>query len=98
CLDRTGPVTLAAPGPYQLLAASAVSSPSLWRRCARLIDASLGPAVLAFDETPSAQLHELIEAGLDALLPRELAALVWSLLRRRDPALDEVLDAIPGAA
>jgi hypothetical protein len=73
---------------YGLLAASAVRSPCMWCRCSRLVDASLGQLAGRFDATPPAALVELFVEGRDVLTCRELAALLWSLLRRRDPALD----------
>jgi hypothetical protein len=73
---------------YGVLAASAVRSPCMWCRCSRLVDASLGQLAGRFDATPPAALVELFVEGRDVLTCRELAALLWSLLRRRDPALN----------
>jgi len=73
---------------YGVLAASAVRSPCMWCRCSRLVDASLGQLAGRFDATPPAALVELFVEGRDVLTCRELAALLWCLLRRRDPALD----------
>jgi len=99
CLEGTRPNVSRLPsGPYRLLAAIVARSPSSFRRCARLVEASLGPAIFSFERMTGPALVELVESGVDALEPRERAALVWSMLRRRDPALGRVLGALTADA
>ena len=72
---------------YTLLAAAAGRSSLVWRRCARLVDASLEKTLPAFDTMEPAELLEVFAGGPDMLDGQELASLLWSLLRRSDPAL-----------
>jgi hypothetical protein len=75
-----------------MLAASAVTSPFVFRHCARLVEASLGDVAARHRRTPALALVDLFVAGREALALRELAAVVWELIRRFDPALDGVVE------
>lgn len=79
-------------GIYRLLAAAASRSPALFACCASQIEAALGELARGFEETPGSALNELIDNGSLILDRRERAALLWSLLRRNDPALGRALD------
>lgn len=77
---------------FSLLAASSARSPQSFRRAARLLDDALStPPLRAM--TP-VQLAVSFASGRDSLSPRALAAIVWELLRRRDPAVDVLIDRV----
>jgi hypothetical protein len=72
---------------YGMLAAAAVRSPVVWRRCALLVDARFGDTVARLRCAPPATLVQLFVDGRDVLSTHELAGLLWVLLRRRDAEL-----------
>jgi hypothetical protein len=88
CMDGEldGAVTLWPSSLYGLLAAAAAHSPVVWHRCSRLVDAELGPAASQFENIPLNTLTRLFIEGRDVLSTRELAGVLWAVLRRRDPA------------
>ena|SRR5690554_4171774 len=80
-------------GVFRLLAAAAERSPILFARCASQIEAALGDLARGFEAASMTALDALIEDGPFVLDRRERAALLWSLLRRNDPALIRALNA-----
>jgi hypothetical protein len=84
--DIDGAVTLWPSSLYGLLATAAASSPRVWCRCLRLVDAELGPLAERFETEPLSHLVRLFIEGREILSTRELAALLWAVLKRREPA------------
>jgi hypothetical protein len=76
---------------YTLVAHAAVRSPLAWERCARFVDRSLGDVTERFDRAAPVELLEHFSEAREALSGPELAALLWSLIRRSAPLLDAVL-------
>ena len=68
---------------YRLLARAALESPTVWNRCALLVDQTLHDAVLPYADRPAVELAELFVEGREYLSGDELAGLLWCLLRRR---------------
>lgn len=72
---------------YGMLAAAAVRSPAVWRRCAVLVDDRFGDTLARLRCASPATLVQLFVDGRDVLSTYELAGLLWVLLRRRDAEL-----------
>jgi hypothetical protein len=72
---------------YGMLAAAAVRSAVVWRRCSSLVDARFGDTVARLRCAPPTTLVQLFVDGRDVLSTHELAGLLWVLLRRRDADL-----------
>ena len=77
---------------YRLLAQAALESTVIWRRCAALLDRSLGAAMVSYTAHSPAELAEVFVEGRDSLSGDELAALLWSLLRQRSRSHDLVAE------
>ncbi len=69
---------------YGVLAAQAASSAQTWHLCALAIDASLGETGRHYQSLSPAQLARLFHEAGDLLDTREVAALLWALLRHRE--------------
>jgi hypothetical protein len=77
---------------YELLARAATSSVGVWLRCAAEVEQSLGPAAERYDRfSPLAVAQAFVDCR-DWLATRELAAMLWSILRRAQPSLDPMLE------
>lgn len=70
---------------YGLLATEAMRSRPIWERCSWHIDRALGDVGRKLEALPPASLAELFREGSQILNIRELAALLWALLKRREP-------------
>lgn len=71
---------------YRVLAETALASPAVWQRCERCVDGALGECGLRFENHPPAELAQLFLEGRDTCSGVELAALLWTLVKRRCPA------------
>lgn len=76
---------------YTLLAVAATRSPFVWQRCAGLVDRSLGDTAGQFDRATPAALLQIVAEGRELLTGRELAGLLWSLIRRWEPDVEPAL-------
>jgi hypothetical protein len=74
-----------------VVAQAAVRSPQAWARCKVLVDGALGQYSSRFDQAPPVELLEHFSEAREVLSGQELAALLWSLIRRSGPLLDAVL-------
>ncbi len=86
-LDVDAAVALWPSSLYGMLAASALRSPVVWRRCSLLVDARFGDTVSRLERSAPTTLVQLFVDGRDILSAQELAGLVWVFLRRRDADL-----------
>jgi len=77
---------------YRLVARAALESPTIWRRCALLVDRTLHDAVLPYAERSAAELAEVFLEGRETLRGDELAALLWCLIRDRCGSHDLVAE------
>jgi hypothetical protein len=78
---------------YAWLAEAATRSPSLWERCASVLDEALAPWLAPYRHAaPAAIAQVLVEHGGAAMDGREVAAALWALVRRRDPTLHMLID------
>lgn len=75
---------------YGQLAEAALASRRVWSLCQRHVDAALAPLGHQFDHKSPSELGNLFTQGRDVLTGIELAALLWTLLKRDEPALDKV--------
>lgn len=89
--DRDAAVALWPSSLYALLAAAALASPTVRRRCFQLVDARLGEMTKPFEALPPATLARHFVEGRAVLSTRELAALLWLLLRRDQSELALVI-------
>ena len=77
---------------YRVLAHAALRSPSVWRRCARLLDQTLHEPLDEYASRAPAELVELFVEGRDSLTGHELAAVLWCLLRERCRSHDVIAE------
>lgn len=77
---------------YRVLAQAALRSPSVWRRCARLLDQTLHEPLRDYATRNPAELTELFIEGRDSLTGEELAALLWCLVRERCSSHDLIAE------
>jgi hypothetical protein len=77
---------------YHLLARAALGSPSVWERCAIVLDRALHDALASYAARSPAELAELFLEGRDSLGGDELAALLWCLIRNRSASCDLVAE------
>lgn len=89
--DPDAALTLWPSSLYTIVAHAAVRSPVAWERCARFVDRSLGDVSVRFDRAAPVELLEHFSEAREVLSGPELAALLWSLIRRSGPLLDAVL-------
>jgi hypothetical protein len=75
---------------YGILATKAALSRKVWDRCFRQIERSLGHLGKRFDSLPPSSLSQLFREGAQALDNRELAALLWALLKRHEPMSERI--------
>lgn len=89
CLGRDPEVAVALwpSSLYGLLAAAATRSRIVFCRCSCLVDARLGDVLVPFECAPPAEIVQHFVQGRDVLTTRELAGLLWSLVRRREANL-----------
>ncbi|MBX3272454.1 MAG: hypothetical protein KF729_19500 [Sandaracinaceae bacterium] len=88
CLGEPGELAGVWPSTlYAWAAETALRSPRVWARCATALDHALGGALPSSGS--SAALARLLTErdGATALCAREIAAVLWALVRRREPAL-----------
>jgi hypothetical protein len=76
---------------YGLLAAAATRSRVVFCRCSRFVNARLGDVVAIFARSSSADIVERFVQGRELLSTRELAALLWVLVSRREAHLDFIV-------
>jgi hypothetical protein len=86
-LDVDAAIALWPSSLYGMLAASAIGSPAVWRRCSLLVDARFGDTVTRLQRAAPTTLVQLFVDGRDVLSTYELAGLLWVFLRRRDAEL-----------
>lgn len=67
-----------------------VSQPT-WHRTAQVLDQRLSRWLWKFIDRPAVELAEAASDGREAWGATEFVALLWSLLRRREPALNVIL-------
>lgn len=78
---------------YAWAAETAATSPIVWERCARRLDESLGRWLLPYvDTSPEAIARVLCARGDTSMGGQEIAAALWALVRRRDRALDAIIE------
>lgn len=93
CLDvGTEPLGLWPSSLYGWLAESAARSPVVWDRCRAAVDDALAPWVAPFRQASVAEITQALTARDGAMGGEEIAAALWSLVRRRDPALDSLVE------
>lgn len=73
---------------YGVLAHAALRSPAIWRRCALVVDRALHEELAPYTHRPAADLVHVFLEGRESLSGRELAAVLWCLVRRRCNAHD----------
>lgn len=78
-------------GLYGALAQGAVHSPFVWRRCRTVLDSVLGTIGQLFDERSAEEVYRYYSYTRGAVSSLELAAMLWSLLRRRDVACSPII-------
>lgn len=71
---------------YGVLATQAASSAQTWHLCALAIDESLGGTGKHYQSLSPARLARLFHESGHLLDTREVAALLWALLKQREPA------------
>lgn len=78
---------------YAWLAETAATSPTVWDRCARRLDDSLGRWLAPYvGASPEVIARALCERGGTTMSGQEIAAALWALVRRRDRAMDAIID------
>jgi hypothetical protein len=70
---------------YGILATEAARSRTIWDRCSHQIERSLGDTGRRFLALPPSSLSRIFRDGSQVLNNRELAALLWALLKRGEP-------------
>jgi hypothetical protein len=70
---------------YGILAAEAARSRAVWERCSQQIEHSLGESGRRFLALPPAALSQMFRDNYQVFNNRELAALLWALLKRGEP-------------
>ncbi len=78
-------------GVYGALALAATESPLVWRRCRLLLDASFADAIGPFERVPAIEVAERFTEGRAILPVFDLAAMLWSLCRRSERALEPMV-------
>lgn len=81
---------------YAWAAEAAARSPRVWERCARAIDAALGGWVSPYEDASAARIAELLRLGDAAMTGEEIAAALWTLVRRREPGLARITERLAG--
>jgi hypothetical protein len=69
-------------GVYTALSHAALASPWVWCRCRARLDAALADQLDLHGAASPAELAERFHDGRDVVSSRELAGMLWSLLRR----------------
>lgn len=75
---------------YTLLAAEATRSKHTWDMCSRAVEESLGSIAERYQSMPPALLSQIFRDSAALLNNREVAALLWVLLRHRERASEQV--------
>ncbi len=83
-------------GVYAALARTATTSPVVWHRCKTLLDATFGDVSDRFGAKPASEVAQFISEGRSVLSVFEIAAMLWSLLRRSQATLDRVIARLGG--
>lgn len=89
CLGRPTPTDLWPSTLYAWAAAAAVRSSIVWRRCARALDVALAPWLGPYQDASAAAIVGVLSArdAATAMTRHEIAAALWAIVRRHDPAL-----------
>ena len=74
------------------VALAALESPLVWRRCSVLLDAAFGDLSDRCERLPAFEIVGRFGKGRHALSMLELAAMLWSLLRRSQRSLDPIIE------
>lgn len=69
---------------YGILAAQAAGSTLFWDRCSQHVEESLGETMRQFQALSPSALSRLFREGCQLLNNRELASLLWVLLKRHE--------------
>jgi hypothetical protein len=76
---------------YGLLARAMLSSELAWRRGAGFLDQLLQPWLAQLGECAAIDLARRVSQWRESYNAAEFAALLWTLLRRREPAFEALL-------
>jgi hypothetical protein len=94
CIE--GPVTLRPSSLYGWLTRQMLTSQRSWRHGAAHLDQRLSPWLERFHDRSAMDLAQAFAEGRDAWSAPELAALLWALIRREEPAWRRVLHRLTG--
>ncbi len=74
-----------------VVARAALRCPVLWYRVREALDASLQDEVRSFKDCPPAELASIFLEGRELFSGTELAGLLWTLLRDRNPVAEPIV-------
>lgn len=79
---------------YAWAAETAARSPRVFERCATVLDHALAPWMGPYADAPVGRIAEALSTadGAAALAGPEVAAALWSLVRRRERGLEPILE------